>query len=90
LEQKPDLIFLNLVMPITNGYELCSQIRRVSLFKETPIVILTGNDGIIDRFRVKMAGASDFISKPIEKDKIVSVIYKYLKTHQNSTITNYY
>ena len=79
LEQKPDLIFLDLVMPITNGYELCSQIRRVSLFKETPIVILTGNDGVIDRVRAKMAGASDFMSKPIEKEKIITSIKKYIK-----------
>ena len=88
LEQKPDLIFLDLVMPITNGYELCSQIRRVSLFQETPIIILTGNDGVIDRVRAKMAGASDFMSKPIEKEKIVSVINKYLGNQQNSVATN--
>lgn len=88
LEQKPDLIFLDLVMPITNGYELCSQIRRISQFKETPIVILTGNDGVIDRVRAKMAGASDFMSKPIEKEKIVGVIKKYLSNHQNSSLTS--
>lgn len=83
LEQKPDLIFLDLVMPITNGYELCSQIRRVSQFKETPIVILTGNDGVIDRVRAKMAGASDFMSKPIEKDKIIITIKKYIDSHNS-------
>ena len=79
LEQKPDLIFLDLVMPIMNGYELCSQIRRVSLLKETPIVILTGNDSLIDRVRTKMAGASDFMSKPIEKETIIASIKKYVK-----------
>lgn len=90
LEQKPDLIFLDLVMPITNGYELCSQIRRVSQFKEIPIVILTGNDGVIDRVRAKMAGASDFMSKPIEKDKIIAASQKYLnsKKQQNFQSAN--
>ena len=85
LEQKPDLIFLDLVMPITNGYELCSQIRRVSQFKEIPIVILTGNDGVIDRVRAKMAGASDFMSKPIEKDKIIITIKKYIDSQTART-----
>lgn len=90
LEQKPDLIFLDLVMPITNGYELCSQIRKVSQFKEIPIVILTGNDGVIERVRAKMAGASDFMSKPIEKDKIVTTIKKYIdnSNHQNYKTAN--
>lgn len=83
LEQKPDLIFLDLVMPITNGYELCSQIRRISLFKETPVVILTGNDGVIDRVRAKMAGASDFMSKPIEKSRIINAINKYISSTQS-------
>ncbi|HEY9647350.1 MAG TPA: response regulator, partial [Chroococcidiopsis sp.] len=42
LEHRPDLILLDLVMPVANGYEICSQIRRISTFKQTPIVILTG------------------------------------------------
>jgi two-component system, chemotaxis family, response regulator PixG len=86
-DRKPDLIFLNLVMPMTNGYEICSQIRRISFFKETPIIILTANDGIIDRVRAKMAGASDFISKPVEKAKIVGIIDKYLKSDRKAKIT---
>ncbi len=51
LSRKPDLIFLDLIMPNTNGYEICSQLRKLSYFKNTPIIILTGNDGIIDRER---------------------------------------
>jgi two-component system, chemotaxis family, response regulator PixG len=88
LDQKPDLIFLNLVMPMTNGYEICSQIRRISFFKETPIIILTANDGIIDLVRAKMAGASDFISKPVEKDKIVCIIHKYANKDRDSNLTD--
>lgn len=75
---KPDLIFLDLIMPIANGYEVCSQLRRVAMFKGTPIVILTGNDGAIDRVRSKVAGASDFLAKPIEAKKILAVVQKYL------------
>jgi two-component system, chemotaxis family, response regulator PixG len=78
LAQKPSFIFLDLVMPIASGYEICSQIRRVSAFKDVPVVILTGNDGIIDRVRAKMVGASDFLSKPIDSDKILTTIRRYL------------
>ena len=60
LENKPELIFLDLVMPIANGYEICGQIRKISTFKTTPIIILTGNDGIIDRVRAKMVGCHRF------------------------------
>lgn len=78
LEHKPVLIFLDLIMPVANGYELCSQIRRISAFKATPIVILTGNDGIIDRVRAKMVGATDFICKPIKQKDIIAITQKYV------------
>jgi chemotaxis family two-component system response regulator PixG len=77
LQHQPDAIFLDLVMPIANGYEICSQIRRVSQFKDIPVIILTGKDGIVDRMRAKMVGATDFINKPVEKQKLLEVLKKY-------------
>ncbi|MBE9182149.1 response regulator [Oculatella sp. LEGE 06141] len=82
LEQKPGLIFLDLVMPIANGYEICAQLRRVSLFKETPIVILTGNDGIIDRVRAKLVGSSGFLAKPVDAEKVLAIARKYLPSRR--------
>lgn len=78
LEHKPELIFLDLVMPIVNGYEACAQIRRVSRFKDTPIIILTSNDGIIDRVRAKIVGSTDFLAKPIELKKVQMILKKHL------------
>ncbi|WP_414550197.1 response regulator [Anabaena sp. CCY 0017] len=78
IQNKPDLIFLDLMMPIANGYEICTQLRRISAFSNTPIVILTGNDGLLDRVRAKVVGATDFMSKPVAADKIMAVVRKYL------------
>lgn len=78
LEHKPSLIFLDLVMPIANGYEICAQIRRTSMFKDTPVIIFTGNDGIIDRVRAKMVRATEFLAKPIEPKKVLAAVRKYL------------
>ena len=90
IEKKPDLILLDLVMPIANGYEICTQIRRVSSLKDTPVAILTGRDGPIDRVRAKVVGCSDFIAKPVETGKVLSVIEKYLgaKKEKNSNKFN--
>ncbi len=79
LEKKPDLIFLDLVMPNTNGYELCTFLRKTSQFQDVPIVILTGHDGVVDRVRAKLAGSTDFISKPPEEEKVLQILQKYLK-----------
>lgn len=79
MSRKPALIFLDLVMPNANGYEICGQLRKLSIFKETPIVILTGQDGIVDRVRAKLVGASDFLSKPVDSATVVNVIHKYVR-----------
>ena len=78
LESQPSLIFLDLMMPIANGYEVCSQIRRISQFKNIPVIILTGNDGIVDRVRAKIVGSSEFLGKPIKPDQVLAVVRKYL------------
>jgi chemotaxis family two-component system response regulator PixG len=80
LKHKPDLIFLDLIMPIANGYEICSQIRRISRFRNTPVVILTSNDGLIDRVRAKIVGANDFLSKPVDRKKVLPMLYKHLSS----------
>lgn len=78
LTQPPDLVFLDLVMPDTNGYEICSNLRKISRFKDVPIIILSGNDGLVDQVRARLLGATDFLSKPMEPIVILSVIRKHL------------
>ncbi|NEP00619.1 MAG: response regulator [Symploca sp. SIO2E9] len=85
LEQKPELIFLDLVMPIANGYEICAQIRRVSMFRDTPVIILTGNDGIVDRVRAKIVGSTGFLAKPITPEKVLKTLRDYLTVNKSFT-----
>jgi two-component system, chemotaxis family, response regulator PixG len=87
IRNKPDLIFLDLVMPVTNGYEVCEQIRKTPSLTNIPIIILTGNDGLIDRVRTKFVGANGFIGKPIKAESIVTIIDKYLVRNQPEKIT---
>ncbi len=77
VEYRPEMIILDLVMPIVGGYELCTQIRRIPEFKDTPILILTSNDTFIDRLRSKFVGATSFISKAAGNDKISEQISRY-------------
>lgn len=78
LAEKPDFIFLDAEMPYVNGYELCSQLRHISAFREIPIAIMTENLGLIDRVRSKMVGCSDFLLKPINSQALLNLLSKYL------------
>jgi chemotaxis family two-component system response regulator PixG len=82
LEQKPGLVFLDLLMPQVNGYEICAQIRKVSALKNLPVIIVTSSDGIIDRVRAKFVGASGFIAKPIETQKVLQTLHQHLPNSQ--------
>ncbi len=78
LARKPNLIFLDLVMPKINGYELCKQLRKTSGFHNTPIVILTGSGSAANRLQSSFVGASEFLSKPLDTYAVLSVVRKYL------------
>ncbi|WP_448380091.1 response regulator [Gloeomargarita sp.] len=76
LQKKPVLIFLDLVMPETNGYEVCTFLRKSAAFQNTPIVILTGQGGVIDRVRAKLCGANDFMAKPPVPERVLEVVHQ--------------
>ena len=84
LAAQPDLIFLDLIMPVVTGYELCAQIRRASTLKDVPVVVLTSNDGAFDRVRANLAGAMDFMSKPVDILRIVNMLRKH--TNRKATL----
>ncbi|MEM1169060.1 MAG: response regulator [Cyanobacteria bacterium P01_H01_bin.35] len=83
---KPDLIFLDIDMPVINGYEVCSQIRKIPDFKNTPIVIVTGREGMIDWVRAQFVGCSEFINKPISQEKIEAIFNKYLNSENTKAL----
>lgn len=82
IKYQPDLIFLDVEMPIVNGYTICQQLRRVPEFKNTPIVILTAQNNLIDRLKAKQVGASLFLTKPIVMSQIINAIENYLSLPQ--------
>ena len=79
IENQPDIIILDLVMPNASGYSVCKFLRQTSVFEKTPIIVLTSRDTLIDRNRAKLVGASDFLGKPPDPEKTIALIEKYLE-----------
>ncbi|VEP15147.1 Response regulator containing a CheY-like receiver domain and a GGDEF domain [Hyella patelloides LEGE 07179] len=76
---KPDLILMDISMPRINGYKLCSLLRGSEHCNETTIIMVTGNTGLIDKARAKIAGATDYLTKPFSKKGLMQIVEKYLK-----------
>lgn len=79
-QQRPDLILMDLVMPNASGYDVCSFLRKTPIFQNTPIIILTSQSGLVDRTRAKLAGASDFLSKPPDPQVLLNLIRHHLQS----------
>ena len=78
-KQQPKIIFLDINMPHINGYDLCATLRKSQKFKDIPIVMLTGRDGVIDRVRAKLVGATDYLTKPCHPYKLIQIAENLLE-----------
>jgi two-component system, chemotaxis family, response regulator PixG len=75
---KPDLILMDITMPGINGYKLCSLFRSSAALAQTPIIMVTGNKGLVDRVRANLVGATDYLTKPFTEQDLLAVVEKYL------------
>jgi len=88
VKSKPDLILLDLVMPDTSGYNLCNFLRKTPAFCNTPIIILTSQDGLLDRTRAHISGASDFLTKPSSPQVILTMVQTHLRSYPSENDGN--
>ncbi|MFB2895440.1 response regulator [Aerosakkonemataceae cyanobacterium BLCC-F50] len=80
---KPDLILCDIIMPELDGFEICAMLRRSTAFRQTPIVMLTGKDGFIDRVKARMVGATDYLTKPFGEGELLMLVEKYIGKSDN-------
>jgi two-component system, chemotaxis family, response regulator PixG len=78
IRHKPDLILLDLNMEGIDGYELCRIIRNNSLFKKTPIIMVTGSKGLVDKVRARLVGASGYLTKPFTRAELLKMVFTHL------------
>jgi DNA-binding response OmpR family regulator len=74
----PDLVLLDISLPGFDGYQVAGVLRSNDAFADTPIVMLSGRDGIVDRVRSKLIGARGFMRKPFRTGEFVAAMREYL------------
>jgi len=77
IQNKPDLILLDLMMPVMNGYDACKLLKKKESTKDIPIFILSAKSQMIDLDDAYNSGADDYIIKPFDVEKLdYSIDYK--------------
>jgi adenylate cyclase len=77
--QAPDLILLDVMMPIMDGFTVCHILKGNDKTRMIPIVIMTALDGFDDRIKGIEAGADDFLTKPVNQRELLARIQTTLK-----------
>ena len=77
VERRPALIFCDILMPRLDGFQTCALIRRSPIGKDLPVVMLSSRDGLFDRARGLLAGATDYLTKPFTKDSLLRAVREH-------------
>lgn len=77
-DDPPDLVLLDVLLPVMDGYHVCSIIKK--RYRNIPVVMLSSKDGFFDKVRGKMAGSTQYMTKPFEPRELVEVVRKYVAT----------
>ena len=87
VDNKPDVIFVDVMMPRLDGYQTCALIKNHREFKNTPVVMLTSKDSLFDRARGKLVGSDQYLTKPFSKKSLIEAVIMH--TQQKQKEENY-
>lgn len=79
-QEKPNLVFLDVMMPLMNGYDVCAAVRKNPALAGTTIVMLTAKGQESDRVRGLDMGAHHFVTKPFDPDEILDLARTILQS----------
>lgn len=78
MDSKPDLIFVDIMMPRLDGYQTCALIKNNEAYTDVPVIMLSSKDGLFDRARGRIVGSDQYLTKPFTRDELLDVIQKHV------------
>lgn len=73
-DSRPEIIFVDIMMPRLDGYQTCALIKNNSEFKATPVVMLSSKDGLFDKAKGRIVGSDQYITKPFSREELLGTI----------------
>lgn len=82
MNQEPiSALLLDISMPEIDGFNFCRTVRSIPKFKDLPIVMVTARDRAFDKVQGRLAGTTEYLTKPFDADQLRQVIQKLTKTY---------
>ncbi len=78
VEFKPQLIFMDVMMPRLDGYQACALIKNNASFRKTPVIMLSSKDGLFDKAKGRVVGSEEYLTKPFTRDELLNVIRSHM------------
>jgi twitching motility two-component system response regulator PilG len=78
-DHKPDIIFIDIMMPRLDGYQTCALIKHNLVFQSTPVIMLSSKDGLFDKARGRIVGAEEYVTKPFTSDELLGAITRHVR-----------
>ncbi|MCY4045874.1 MAG: twitching motility response regulator PilG [Cellvibrionales bacterium] len=75
---KPNIIFVDIMMPRLDGYQTCALIKNNSEFKSTPVIMLSSKDGLFDKAKGRIVGSDQYLTKPFSKTELIDAIESHV------------
>ena len=75
---KPDLVLLDVVMPVMNGFQACTELRRSPVMRDVPILMVTTRSEMENVVRGFECGCNEYITKPIDRTELLTKVRSYL------------
>jgi len=89
-DEMPAVILLDIQLPRgMDGYHICTIIRKNLQFRQIPIIMLSGKDGLFDKVRGRLAGSTEYLTKPFDSAELVQTVKKYLVNWQERMHVQY-
>ena len=77
VDNNPDLIFVDIMMPRLDGYQTCALIKNNPEYANKPVIMLSSKDGLFDKARGRIVGSDEYLTKPFSKDELFGAIERY-------------
>ncbi len=74
---RPNLIFVDIMMPRLDGYQTTAIIKNNAEFRDTPVIMLTSKDGLFDKARGRVVGSDLYLTKPFTREELLSAVKQH-------------